>query len=353
MHSILKLAIAASLLASPSARAETVGERIAAQTAVDVVQSRETTAVDGATVAYPNGVTALPGRVYATLRGYRPLTLDLYLPPKRFAGPRPVIFFIHGGGWIYGNPRHEAAFADWPRTLADMAGEGYVVAAVSYRLGSEAPFPAALRDLKAAARWLRAHAADYRIDKDRFVSWGGSAGGQLSAMLATTCGVAKFEPELGDGFGANLTPPPIAKGAMPESDCVQGAVAWYGAYDFTRPIGGPLPIERHPYFPCEKTVPCPRAVLEDASAAFFVDAKDPPMLLVHGAGDKSAPLSQSEHFLDVLKENSVPARLEVIPGVDHGWIGATPEETRAASRHALALSLDFTQSVIGDRKSGR
>ncbi|MET0137723.1 MAG: prolyl oligopeptidase family serine peptidase, partial [Sphingobium sp.] len=187
-----------------------------------------------------------------------------------------------------------------------------------------------------------ANAASYSIDKDRFVTWGGSAGGQSSAMMATTCGVAKFDPETGTGFGASVAPP------VPESDCVQGAVAWFGAYDFTRPIGGPLPIERHPYFD-RGASPCPRDRLEDPSAAFYVDANDPPILLVHGAGDKSAPLSQSQEFDAVLRAKGVKSRLEVIPQVDHGWIGTTPEMTRDASRRALAMSLDFVQDVIGDR----
>jgi dipeptidyl aminopeptidase/acylaminoacyl peptidase len=132
---------------------------------------------------------------------------------------------------------------------------------------------------------------------------------------------------------------------------VQGAVAWFGAYDFTRPIGGPLPVDRHPYFDCG-AASCPREKLESPSAAFFVDAKDAPILLVHGASDKSAPLSQSQHFEAVLKAAGVKTRLEVIPDVDHGWIGTTPEMTRDASRKALALSLDFTQSVIGDKTTG-
>ncbi len=331
-----------ALLPSAPLTAQTMGERVAASTDVDAGARGRATAIDGAAVALPDDVTGLPALTYVTLRGYRPLTLDLYLPPKHFTGPRPVILFVHGGGWIYGNPRSEAAFSDWPATLARVAAEGYVVAAVSYRLGNEAPFPAALRDLKAATQWLRAHAAQYNIDKDRFVTWGGSAGGQLSAMMATTCGVTKFDPETGPAFGASVAPP------VPESDCVQGAVAWFGAYDFTRPIGGPLPIEQHPYFDCGAT-PCPREKLENPSAVFYVDAKDPPILLVHGAGDKSAPLSQSQHFEEVLKARGVKSRLEVIPDVDHGWIGTTPQMTRDASRKALALSLDFTQSVIGDK----
>lgn len=337
----------ALLLASATAApAQSLGERIAGEAAVDAKAAHaDPTSMDGARIALPGGVTGLPALTYATLRGFRPLTLDLYLPPASFAnaGPRPVIVIIHGGGWIYGNPRRTAAFEDWPRTLARIAEQGYVVAAVSYRFASEAPFPAALQDVKSAIRWLRAQAPTYHIDPDRFVSWGDSSGGQLSAMIAVSCGVAALEPKVGEDYGADLAPPPAGV-----SDCVQGGVAWYGAYDFMQPIGGPFPIYQHPFFDCHGA-PCREDKLKPPSAVTYIDPKDPPMLLLHGAGDKSAPPAQSREFLARLQAAKVPARLVMIPDVDHAWIGATPEITRAASREALALSLDFTQSIIGDK----
>ena len=76
--------------------------------------------------------------------------------------------------------------------LASLAAKGYVVASVEYRLSSEARFPAsrnrktAVQDVKAAIRWLRAHAATYRIDKNRAVVMGGSAGGQSADLAEAT-----------------------------------------------------------------------------------------------------------------------------------------------------------------------
>jgi acetyl esterase/lipase len=318
---------------------DTPGQRLAATVPINANARGKPTVMDGVRVRFPGGVSGVSGVTYAQPKGYRPLTLDLYLPPD--AKPHPVIVVIHGGGWIFGSPRRTAAFADWPATLASIARQGYVVAAVSYRFASEAPFPAALQDIKSAVRWLRAHARGYAIDTDRFVTWGDSAGGQLSAMMAVTCNVAELEPAK-DGWGADMAPP-----ATPQSDCVQGAVAWYGAYDFTRPIGGPIPIEQHPYFGC-LTTPCERAKLVAPSAAAYVDSADPPILLVHGTADASAPFAQSEHFLSVLKAAGVKARLAPIAGADHGWIGKTPAETQAMSREALALSVDFTRQVVGN-----
>ena len=112
-------------------------------------------------VAYSNGVTGVFDLTYATLPGYRPLTLDLYSPAAR--GPLPLLVFVHGGGWNGGDARHTGTFEDFPATLAALAAEGYVVASVNYRLSEEARFPAALEDVKAAIRWLRSEAAARNI----------------------------------------------------------------------------------------------------------------------------------------------------------------------------------------------
>ena len=74
------------------------------------------------------------------LKGYRPLTLDLYQPqPRNY--PLPLVVFVHDGGFGGGNSRHAAVFDDLPATLAGLAAQGYVVASVNYRLSGEARFP--------------------------------------------------------------------------------------------------------------------------------------------------------------------------------------------------------------------
>ena len=119
--------------------------------------------------------------------------------------------------------------------LASLAAKGYVVASIAYRFQNEAPSPAAIQDVKSALRWMRVNAAKYNIDKNRGLTWGPSAGGQLSTLAAVSCGVAALEPPKESG-GTSTTveiqrSAPV--GADAESDCVQAAVGWYGVYDFT------------------------------------------------------------------------------------------------------------------------
>src|SRR5579859_1700208 len=141
-------------------------------------------------VDFPGGVVGIPDLVYANIPGFRPLHLDLYRPgPARTPAPRPFVVYVHGGGWMTGHTRQSGAFSNWPEVLASLAARGYVVASVEYRLSGEARFPAAIQDVKAAIRWLRAHAAEYGIDKQHGLIWGASAGGKLASLTDTSCGV--------------------------------------------------------------------------------------------------------------------------------------------------------------------
>ena len=72
------------------------------------------------------------------------------MPRPDNAGPKPLILYIHGGGWIGGNMRQSAVIADFPKLLASLAAEGFVVASLEYRLSGEAPFPAQVQDARAA-----------------------------------------------------------------------------------------------------------------------------------------------------------------------------------------------------------
>jgi acetyl esterase/lipase len=101
-------------------------------------------------------IRRVPDVGYGEVPGYRPLELDLYLP--RDGGPAPVIVHVHGGGWRRGSRRHPLpalglGFYD------DLAGHGFAVAAIDYRLSGGARFPAPLHDVRAAIGWVGEHAA--------------------------------------------------------------------------------------------------------------------------------------------------------------------------------------------------
>lgn len=121
--------------------------------------------------------------------GDRDLQLDLFMPARTPVKALPGIVLVHGGGWRSGARENLAAMA------IRLAGRGYVAAAISYRLSAEAPYPAAIHDVKAAIRWMRSHASEYHIDSDHIAVAGGSAGGQIAALVGVTNGVPKFDPQ--------------------------------------------------------------------------------------------------------------------------------------------------------------
>src|SRR5262245_48121154 len=114
------------------------------------------------------------GITYAT-HGGEDLQLDLALPDGE--GPFPAILFIHGGGWAGGNRN---AFGP---AIRDLAQRGFVAATASYRFAPRHPWPAQIDDVRAALHWLRAHAAEFAIDRYRIGAAGASAGGHLSLLL--------------------------------------------------------------------------------------------------------------------------------------------------------------------------
>ena len=104
------------------------------------------------------------------------LKMDIY-QPKNLEKPRPVLIFIHGGGWRKGKKE------DYLLYLISFAQKGYVTASISYRLLPDALYPAAVEDVKCAVRWIRSHADDYLIDPNKIAVIGGSAGGHLAMMV--------------------------------------------------------------------------------------------------------------------------------------------------------------------------
>lgn len=106
--------------------------------------------------------------------------LHLYVPESD--KPLPLYIMVHGGGFFYNDleSRQAQLFYRYVRE------QGYAVATVNYRLGEEARYPAAIADVKAAIRFLRANADEYGLDSDKFAIAGESAGGYLACMAAVT-----------------------------------------------------------------------------------------------------------------------------------------------------------------------
>lgn len=125
-----------------------------------------------------NGIEGIKNLSYGNLSASQ--VLDIYTPED--AEKSPVIILIHGGGFMFGDQGMDIIAP----VIKCGLEHGYAVVAVDYRKSSEAVFPAALSDVKATVRWVRAHAMEYGFDPEHIAVWGESAGAYLAAMTALT-----------------------------------------------------------------------------------------------------------------------------------------------------------------------
>ncbi len=129
--------------------------------------------------------------VYANVNG-RELHLDIFYPSDSKEETLPGLVLIHGGGWRSGNRELVIPMAQ------KFAQKGYAAIAVEYRLSTEAFYPAAIFDIKASIRWLRANASKYNVNKKKIGIYGCSAGGHLAALIGTTNGYKKLDGDEGN-----------------------------------------------------------------------------------------------------------------------------------------------------------
>jgi acetyl esterase/lipase len=243
-------------------------------------------------------VRRVPDVVYGEVPGYRPLELDLYLP--EVDGPAPVIVHVHGGGWRRGSRRTPLPLLG-PGFYDSLAGQGFAVAAIDYRLSGEARFPAPLEDVRAAVGWVGDHAASYGLDAGRVFLWGDSAGGHLALLAALTGAKAR------------------------------AVVAWFPVTDLAglptdvAAIGGgpePGPESREALLLGAPAGSVPDLARE-ASPVTHASAAAPPILLMHGAADDMVPPAQSIRLARALSAAGATVELELVPGATHFWKGAS------------------------------
>lgn len=273
--------------------------------------------------SFPNDIVGLMDITYARHDGFRPQKLDVYTSRTKAAAAKPLVIWVHGGGWYTGDQRGggiaTASFRDWPASLAALAARGYVVASVAYRFSGEVKYPEPIKDVKAAVRWLKTNAATYGADPNRVVIWGGSAGGHIAEVVGLSCNVAALEA-------------PAMRNAD-ASSCVNGVIDFYGPSDFSLVQGqlvpgappsrfGDLLPGASGYLGCDVVKTCTAEQLKASNPITYIDRQDPPFLIVHGDADGTVPVAQSRVLQDALVKGGVKSELMVIPKADHVFAGS-------------------------------
>lgn len=204
------LAVSATMLSACGNSTNTTTNSTATSTQADVKES-----------AMPKGLPAMTDTSSITQKwtdlSYASLSstekLDIYLP-NTGDGPFPVIIALHGGGFKFGD-KNSGEVND---ELVGLS-KGYAVVCVNYRLSDEAVFPAAVYDVKAAVRFLKANASKYNLNPNKIAAWGDSAGGNLASMLGTSANVETVED--------------LTMGNATQTSNVQAVVDFFGPINFT------------------------------------------------------------------------------------------------------------------------
>jgi acetyl esterase/lipase len=255
---------------------------------------------------------------YATVDG-KALHLDLMRPPKP-SKPAAWVLWLHGGGWRQGDRK------DYHAAMRDLARLGYAGASVEYRLAPVHKFPAALEDVRNALAFLRAHAVDYELDRERVAVAGGSAGGHLALMLGLT---KNGRDENGTG--------------------VRAVVDISGPTDFRT-----WTIAKEPDGLLKKSVGVDlNELIADfvgtsdrndrrmmvVSPLSYVSKQNPAVLIIHGTADSWVPFQQAQTLYDALKQAGVKARLAPFEGGSH-FADFWPPEQKAKARQLMIQFLD-------------
>lgn len=243
----------------------------------------------------PEGLRVERNLDYARYESRR-LKMDLFLPAS--AGSHPAVVMLFGGGWRSGDRTMNEPMAE------QLALNGIAAMSIEYRLSTEARYPAAVYDVKAAVRWLRANGRQYGIDTARIAVLGCSAGGQLAALTGATNGVERFE---GNGGNARYR------------STVQAVVDIDGVLDFTTPDeSGKDTLPGKPSAAAQwfgATFRENPAIWLDASPVAHVGPSTPPMLFINS----SIPRFHCgrDSVIAILTELGIPTEVHTIPDTPH------------------------------------
>ncbi|MCW4353783.1 alpha/beta hydrolase [Hoyosella sp. YIM 151337] len=228
------------------------------------------------------------------------LKLDVTMPKKEYAAPRPAIINVHGGGWTTGSRKEQGM-----PLLGHLAANGWVGVNIDYRLSPRATWPDHIVDVKRAIAYIRDHAADFGIDPEFIAITGGSAGGHLSALAALTAN----DPALQPGFEDADT-------------SIAACVPFYGVYDF---IDDERVLSRGVRWLVQRIVFKKRRSADPepfraASPVHRITTGAPPFFVVHGVNDSLITVDEARRFVRKLSTTSTqPVYYAELPGGQHAF----------------------------------
>ncbi|MBL7649104.1 MAG: alpha/beta hydrolase [Candidatus Hydrogenedentes bacterium] len=255
--------------------------------------------------------TATEDVVYGQKEGMG-LTMDILEPEQGRKGIGIVL--ISSGSWrsSKSNLPEEVAEFRQDHWAMGLLSNGYTAFVVRHGSGPRFHVPEMVEDVRRAVRFIRLHAADYKIDPDHLGITSGSSGGHLALMVGMT----------GDDGNADSKDP-----VERVSSRTQAIVSWFPPtdmvnYGITDGYTFVQKLQPQRFTDMFGTITDLPAQLREVSPLYFTTPDDPPLLLLHGDADKTVPLQQSEILKAKYEETGLKVKLIVQPGGVHsGWEG--------------------------------
>lgn len=237
------------------------------------------------------------------------LTLDVYTPHG--VQNAPVVVFFLGSRWSEGSDANKARYRFVGQALAT---RGIVTVIPNYRLYPSARFPAFIEDGARVLKWAKASAAGYGGSPDKLFVMGHSAGAQIAALLA-----------LNESY---------LKAVGGTRSWLRGMIGLAGPYNFL-PITDPE--LRDIFGPPEK--------FEQSQPIFFVDGRNPPVLLMHGENDETVWVSNTRSLAKAIANAGGPVETVIYPKMSHGHIIGSLGSVLRGSADVLDHIDDFVRRM--------
>lgn len=248
--------------------------------------------------------------------GGQELKLDFVKPSLCRNQSVPLIVYIHGGGWRSGD-KTEAI----EQNVVKMAYQlGFAVASINYRLAPGSRFPAQIHDCKQAIKFFRANASAFGVDPDWIAAAGGSAGGHLAMLLATTDEHDGLEGTASPGISSRVIAVVEYFGPTALFDVL--SLSSSDGLSMAKDLLGCNPVV------CQEEA-------RTASPITYVSSGDPPILIAHGDKDELVPYRQAELFAEELRLAGNAGALIKVKNANHIFIPNPLFATITPSRYAI------------------
>jgi acetyl esterase/lipase len=240
--------------------------------------------------------------------------LDIHLP-KNGKAPFPIVITVYGSAFFWNSSKANTFKDGLGQTLLK---SGFAVVSINHRSSSDAKFPAAIHDVKAAIRFIRANAAKFSLDNSFIGITGWSSGGYLSVLTGTTN--ATKTDKIG---GLDIDIEGNVGKYLQTNSQVNAVVDWFGPTDF-------LIMDECGSTMSHNDVKSPEssfvggAIQENKEKTAltnpinYVNKNNPPFLIFHGDKDPLVPYCQSEKLYEKLQSVGVKSKLVIVSGGEHG-----------------------------------